>query len=121
MDQEEHEALVEKALHFPDGLSGVPDFEHFVIAEYPEDGAFPQLKSLEDIDVSMGAWVPSMFFPAYAPVLSGIEQAELELKSADTQFTLSQCRSTLDHTRCSSTRLDSLSSTQRRQSGDSWC
>lgn len=83
MDEAEQETLVEKALHFPDGLPGLPDQEHFVIVELREDGAFQQLQSLDNIDVSMIVCVPWMFFPDYAPVLSDIEQAELGLESAD--------------------------------------
>jgi flagellar assembly factor FliW len=83
MDQVERDALIEKALHFPDGLPGLPDLERFVIVELREDGAFQQLQSLENIDVSMIVCVPWLFFPDYAPVLSDIEQAELELGSAD--------------------------------------
>ena len=60
MDQGEHEALIEKALHFPEGLRGLPDLEHFVSVELCENGAFQQLQSLDDI-----------------------EQAELELESAN--------------------------------------
>lgn len=83
MDQAEHEALVEKALHFPDGLPGLPDLEHFVIVELRDDGAFQQLQSLDNIDVSMIVCVPWLFFPDYAPILSDIEQSELGLESAD--------------------------------------
>ena len=83
MDQVERDALIEKALHFPDGLPGLPDLERFVIVELREDGAFQQLQSLENIDVSMIVCVPWLFFPDYAPVLSDIEQSELELESAD--------------------------------------
>ena len=83
MDQAEHKALLEKALHFPDGLPGLPELEHFVIVELREDGAFQQLQSLDDVDVSMIICVPWLFFPDYAPVLSDIEQAELGLETAD--------------------------------------
>ncbi len=82
-DQSEHKALFEKALHFPDGLPGLPDLEHFVIVELREDGAFQQLQSLDTVDVSMIVCVPWLFFPDYAPVLSDIEQAELGLETAD--------------------------------------
>jgi len=82
-ESREHKAVLEKALHFPDGLPGLPDLEHFVIVELREDGAFQQLQSLDNIDVSMIVCVPWLFFPDYAPVLSDIEQAELELESAD--------------------------------------
>lgn len=83
MDQAEHKALLEKALHFPEGLPGLPELEHFVIVELREDGAFQQLQSLDDVDVSMIICVPWLFFPDYAPVLSDIEQAELGLETAD--------------------------------------
>lgn len=83
MDQPEHKALLEKALHFPDGLPGLPELEHFVIVELREDGAFQQLQSLDNVDVSMIVCVPWLFFPEYAPVLSDIEQSELDLETAD--------------------------------------
>jgi flagellar assembly factor FliW len=82
-DQGEHKAVVEKALHFPDGLPGLPDLENFVIVELREDGAFQQLQSLDNIDVSMIVCVPWLFFPDYAPVLSDLEQAELGLEKPE--------------------------------------
>ena len=82
-DAAEASDLFEKALHFPDGLPGLPDLERFVIVELREDGAFQQLQSLDNIDISMIVCVPWLFFPDYAPVLSDIEQAELELETAD--------------------------------------
>ena len=83
MEQADHDALIEKALHFPEGLPGLPDLERFVIVELREDGAFQQLQSLDNIDVSMIVCVPWLFFPDYAPILSDIEQAELGLESAE--------------------------------------
>jgi flagellar assembly factor FliW len=82
-DQGEHKAVIEKALHFPDGLPGLPDLENFVIVELREDGAFQQLQSLDNINVSMIVCVPWLFFPNYAPVLSDLEQAELELENPE--------------------------------------
>ena len=82
-DQREHKAVLEKALHFPDGLPGLPDLENFVIVELREDGAFQQLQSLDNIDVSIVVCVPWLFFPDYAPALSDIEQAELGLERPD--------------------------------------
>ncbi len=82
-DPAEPSDLFEKALHFPDGLPGLPDLERFVIIELREDGAFQQLQSLDNIDISMIVCVPWLFFPDYAPVLSDVEQAELELETAD--------------------------------------
>jgi flagellar assembly factor FliW len=82
-EQTEHKAILEKSLHFPDGLPGLPDLENFVVVELREDGAFQQLQSLDNIDVSMIVCVPWLFFPDYAPVLSDLEQAELELEKAE--------------------------------------
>jgi flagellar assembly factor FliW len=82
-DPGETKDIIEKALHFPDGLPGLPEMEHFVIVELRDDGAFQQLQSLDDVEVSMIVCVPWLFFPDYAPVLSDVEQAELELESAD--------------------------------------
>ncbi len=82
-EQSEHKVVLEKALHFPDGLPGLPDLERFVIVELREDGAFQQLQSLDNVDVSMIVCVPWLFFPDYAPVLSDLEQAELGLETAD--------------------------------------
>jgi flagellar assembly factor FliW len=83
MDQAELDALMEKVLHFPDGLPGLPDLERFLIEDVREDGAFQQLHSLDDVEVSMIVCIPWLFFPDYAPVLSDIEQAELGIESAD--------------------------------------
>jgi flagellar assembly factor FliW len=82
-EQTEHKAIYEKSLHFPDGLPGLPDLEHFVIVELREDGAFQQLQSLDNINVSMIVCVPWLFFPDYAPVLSDVEQSELGLESSE--------------------------------------
>ena len=82
-EQSEHKAVLEKALHFPDGLPGLPDLEHFVVVELRDDGAFQQLQSLDNVDISMIVCVPWLFFPDYAPVLSDVEQAELGLETAD--------------------------------------
>jgi flagellar assembly factor FliW len=83
MDQAEHEPLYDKALYFPDGLPGLPDLERFVIVELREDGAFQQFQSLDHPEIAMIVCVPWLFFPDYAPVLSDLEQAELELESAE--------------------------------------
>ena len=45
MDQTEHKTLLEEALHFPDGLPGLPTLEHFVIVELREDGVFQHCKA----------------------------------------------------------------------------
>jgi flagellar assembly factor FliW len=82
-NQSEHKAVLEKALHFPDGLPGLPDLENFVIVELREDGAFQQLQSLDNTNVSMIVCVPWLFFPDYAPVLSDVEQAELGLETSE--------------------------------------
>lgn len=74
--------LADKVVHFPDGLPGFPELERFVVVELREDGAFQQLQSVDDPEISMIVCVPWLFFPEYAPVLSDAEQAELEIESA---------------------------------------
>ena len=73
----------EKVIHFPEGLPGFPELEQFVLIDLREDGAFQELRSVEDPDIAMIVTVPWLFFPDYAPVLSDTEQEELELESAD--------------------------------------
>jgi flagellar assembly factor FliW len=68
-----------EALHFPDGLPGFPNLKRFVLIEFLEDGAFQELQSLDDPEVSMIVCVPWLFFPDYAPILSDEEQHDLEL------------------------------------------
>ena len=77
------EILQEKLVHFLDGIPGFPELERFVVIELRDDGAFQQLQSVDDPDISMIVTVPWLFFPDYAPILSDAEQAELELESAD--------------------------------------
>ena len=73
----------EKVIRFPDGLPGFPELEQFVLIDLREDGAFQELRSLEDPDIAMIVTVPWLFFPDYAPVLSDTEQEELGLETAD--------------------------------------
>lgn len=72
-----------EVLHFPDGLPGFPDLKRFVLIEFLEDGAFQELQSLDDPDVSMIVCVPWIFFPDYAPTLSDEEQSDLELEAQE--------------------------------------
>lgn len=78
-----HEILQGKLVHFLDGIPGFPNLERFVVVELRDDGAFQQLQSVDDPDISVIVTVPWLFFPDYAPVLSDAEQEELELESAD--------------------------------------
>ncbi len=80
---EDTSAAAGEALHFPDGLPGFPDMKQFVLIEFREDGAFQELRSVDDPDVSMIVCVPWLFFPEYAPVLSDEEQEELGIESQD--------------------------------------
>ena len=82
MSQPIEEKLEDKVVHFPDGLPGFPELERFIVVELREDGAFQQLQSVDDPDISMIVCVPWLFFPDYAPVLSDAEQEELEIESA---------------------------------------
>ncbi len=82
MSEPDDQNLLEKVVHFPDGLPGFPELERFVVVELREGGAFQQLQSVDDPDISMIVTVPWLFFPDYAPVLSDAEQEELEIESA---------------------------------------
>ena len=77
------EQLEEKLVHFLDGIPGFPQLERFLVVELREYGAFQQLQSVDDPDISMIVCVPWLFFPDYSPVLTDAEQDELELESAD--------------------------------------
>lgn len=82
MNETGDQQLAEKVVHFPDGLPGFPELERFIVVELIDGGAFQQLQSIDDPDISMIVCVPWLFFPDYAPVLSDAEQAELEIESA---------------------------------------
>lgn len=73
----------DKIIDFDDGIPGFPDLHRFVIVELQEDGAFQELRSVDDPGVAMIVCVPWLFFPEYAPTLSDAEQADLALTSAD--------------------------------------
>ena len=77
------QALEDKILEFRDGIPGFAHLQRFVIVEFREDGAFQQLQSVDDADVSMIVCVPWLFFPDYAPVVGDAEQAELGLDSSE--------------------------------------
>lgn len=75
--------LEEKVLSFRDGIPGFPHLQRFLIVEFREDGAFQQLQSVDEPAVAMIVCVPWLFFPDYSPVVGDVEQAELQLESAD--------------------------------------
>lgn len=77
------ETATGEALHFPEGLPGFPDLKQFILVELREDGAFQELQSIDDPDVSMIVCVPWLFFPDYAPVLSDEEQEDLGIETQD--------------------------------------
>lgn len=73
----------EKIIEFDEGIPGFPELRRFVIVELHDDGAFQELRSVDDPDVAMIVTVPWLFFPEYAPSLSDAEQADLALTSAE--------------------------------------
>lgn len=75
--------LADKILDFPEGIPGFPELRRFLIVEFLADGAFQELRSVDDPDVAMVVCVPWLFFPEYAPILSDEDQAELALTDAD--------------------------------------
>lgn len=75
--------LEERALTFPEGIPGFPLHHRFVLISLVEDGAFQQLQSLDDPDMSMIVCVPWVFFPDYAPEISDSDQQDLELETQE--------------------------------------
>ena len=73
----------EGTLHFPEGLPGFPGLTQFLLVELREDGAFQELQSVDDPDISMIVCVPWLFFPDYAPELSEEEQDELGIQAEE--------------------------------------
>lgn len=71
------------ALVFPDGLPGFPDLTQFVLVELREDGAFQELRSVDDPDISMIVCVPWLFFPDYAPELTDDDQDDLGIEAEE--------------------------------------
>ncbi len=88
------DALDEKVVTFPDGLPGLPGYEHFILVEVVEDGAFQRLQSIDDSDVAMYVCVPWLFFPDYAPELTTAEQDDLGIERPEDALVF--CAVTLD-------------------------
>ena len=81
-DALEEDVLDHKVIQFPGGIPGFPDHERFVLVELVPDGAFHELRCVDDPNVAMLVTVPWLFFPDYAPVLSDDEQTELGIETA---------------------------------------
>ncbi len=88
------DVLEEKVVTFPDGLPGLPGYEHFVLVEIVEDGVFQRLQSIDDSDVAMYVCVPWLFFPDYAPELAPAEQEDLGIERVEDALVF--CPVTLD-------------------------
>jgi flagellar assembly factor FliW len=84
-------------LVFDEGIPGFPGLHRFALVDVVEEGAFQELRSLEDPDVSMIVCVPWIFFPDYAPVLSDDDRGQLEIEDPDDAVVF--CPVTLDEGR----------------------
>jgi flagellar assembly factor FliW len=62
-----------------------------------QDGAFQELRSVEDPAISMIVCVPWLFFPDYAPEVPDDDRAELDLR--DPEQAVVFCPVTLDEKR----------------------
>ncbi len=65
---------------FEEGIPGFPDVRRFVLTDIVPDGIFQVLQCLDDPAVSLVVAVPWLFFPDYAPELTELDQAGLELE-----------------------------------------
>lgn len=68
---------------FEEGIPGFPDVRRFVLTDIVPDGVFQVLQCLDDPSVSLVVAVPWLFFPDYAPELSDLDQAGLELEGEE--------------------------------------
>jgi len=84
-------------LVFDDGIPGFPDLHRFVLVDVVEDGAFQELRSVDDPTVSMIVCVPWLFFPDYAPEVPEDDRTELDLR--DPEDAVVFCPVTLDEQR----------------------
>ena len=84
-------------LVFADGIPGFPDLHRFVLVDVVEDGAFQELRSVDDPAVSMIVCIPWLFFPEYAPEVPEDDQVELDLRNPDDAVVF--CPVTLDDAR----------------------
>jgi flagellar assembly factor FliW len=84
-------------LLFTDGIPGFPDLHRFVLVDVVPDGAFQELRSVEDPSVSMIVCVPWLFFPDYAPEVPEDDREELDLR--DPEEAVVFCPVTLDDAR----------------------
>ncbi len=76
-------APMSDVLIFDEGVPGFPDARNFALTDLVETGEFQIFHDMDDPDVAMVVAVPWLFFPDYAPELSDLEQAGLELTAAE--------------------------------------
>jgi flagellar assembly factor FliW len=89
--------MEENVLEFEDGIPGFPDAHRFQLVELVEDGAFQLLRSVDDPDLAIVVGVPWLFFSDYAPELTDVDQAGLEIESESDAVVF--CAVTLDSDR----------------------
>lgn len=73
----------EKVITFPDGIPGLPGCRRFALFDLAPDSAFQLLQSVDDPAISMIVTVPWLFFADYAPEMSDVEQANLEVRGPE--------------------------------------
>ena len=64
-------------------LPGFPGRSRFALVPLDEDGVLCQLQSLDDPDLRFLVVPPASFFPDYAPTVSDVVVADLQITSAD--------------------------------------
>ena len=91
------DATVTDELVFDDGIPGFPTLHRFALSDVVEDGAFQELRSLDDPSVAFIVCHPWLFFPDYAPVVSDEDRELLEI--ADPEQAVLFCPVTIDEQR----------------------
>ncbi len=87
----------DRELVFTDGIPGFAGLRRFALVDVVDDGAFQELRSIEDPEVSMIVCVPWLFFPDYSPEVPEDERIELDLRSPEDAVVF--CPVTLDEAR----------------------
>jgi len=91
------DSTITDELVFDDGIPGFPALQRFVLSDIVEDGAFQELKSVDDPSVSFIVCHPWLFFPDYAPVVPDEDRELLQIQDAEEAVLF--CPVTLDEQR----------------------
>ena len=76
-------------LHFPAGLIGLPELQHFIVMPNKKEGPLFWIQSVDDPDIAFVLTDPTHFFLDYQLAPEESEREKLEIEEEDDFFILS--------------------------------